>query len=118
MPGAGAKRSVEVEVAGQRLVIRSDQGAAYVRELASLVDAHLHELVGGRRGEGLQRALVLVAMQLADELLRERDLHRRLRDQVRERLAAIEEAFAEHQRHLAALAAAPAEHPGRGADDP
>ncbi|MEZ4454707.1 MAG: cell division protein ZapA [Nannocystaceae bacterium] len=98
-------RSVEVEVAGQRLTIRSDQGPEYVAELAAYVDAQIREIVGERRPSSLQRVIVLVAMQLADELFRERDLSRRMRERVLGRIAALEEAVAAHAAHLDALAA-------------
>ena len=38
------KQSVSVEIAGQVLSIRSDEGPKYVQELADYVDAHLREI--------------------------------------------------------------------------
>ncbi len=93
------RRAIEVEVAGQRLVIRSDEGPEYVHELAALVDAQVRELTGPRRGN-LTRALALVAIQLADKLLREQDLHERLRSDLKAQLDRIDAAFCAHQRHL------------------
>ncbi len=98
------KRSVQVEIAGQQLTIRSDEGPDYVHQLADYVDAHLRVLSGGRRitnSTGLQRVALLVAMQLADELFREKDLHSRFRRRVNDRLLALRHALDEHDQRLA-----------------
>lgn len=97
------KQSVSVEIAGQRLSIRSDEGPEYVQELADYVDGHLRSLTGGRRSVSLQRMALLVAVQIADELFREKDLRQRYRARVEARLAALEAAIAEHEATLAAL---------------
>jgi cell division protein ZapA len=111
---AGVKRSVQVEIAGQQLTIRSDEGAEYVHQLAEYVDAHLRVLSGGRRitnTSGLQRVALLVAMQLADELFREKDLHQRFRRRVNDRLLGLRRALDEHERRLAALDEQPKDTP-------
>ena len=91
------KRSVEVEIAGQSLSIVSDEGEQYVQQLADYVDAKIREISGGRVTYNPQRVALLVAIRLADELLREKDLHRRFREQVTHKLAALEAAMAEHE---------------------
>lgn len=103
------KQSVNVEIAGQVLSIRSDEGPEYVQELAEYVDAHLRELGGSRRSFSLQRVALLVAIQIADELFREKDLAQRYRARVEARLGALEAAFAEHAAQLDALESAPAD---------
>ena len=109
-----AKRSVQVEIAGQRLSIRSDEGTQYVQQLADYVDAQIRQLTSGRRGTpSVQRVALLVASQLADELFRERDLHDRFRARVADKLASLREALDAHETQLTAAApaapAAPAE---------
>jgi cell division protein ZapA len=98
------KRSVHVEIAGQRLSIKSDEGPQYVQELAEYVDAWLGRLTQGKRASApnLQRVALLVAIQLADELFRERDLHRRFRARVADKLAALQTALDAHEANLAA----------------
>ena len=98
------KRSVHVEIAGQRLSIRSDEGPEYVQALADYVDAELERLTQGKRASApnLQRIALLVAIQLADELFRERDLHRRFRARVADKLAALATALDAHEANLAA----------------
>lgn len=97
------KQSVSVEIAGQTLSIRSDEGPEYVQELADYVDAHLRELTDGRRSYSLQRMALLVAMQIADELFREKDLHQRFRRRVGDRLETLRRALDDHEQRLAAL---------------
>lgn len=96
------KRSVQVEIAGQRLSIRSDEGPQYVQELADYVDAQLQRLTQGKRASApnVQRVALLVAIQLADELFRERDLHRRFRARVADKLATLREALDAHEANL------------------
>jgi cell division protein ZapA len=105
-PGASiVKRSVHVEIAGQRLSIKSDEGPQYVQELADYVDAQLQRLTQGKRASApnVQRVALLVAIQLADELFRERDLHRRFRAHVADKLAALRQALDAHEANLGGL---------------
>ncbi len=97
------KQSVSVEIAGQTLSIRSEEGPEYVQELADFVDRHLREISGGRRTYSPQRMALLVAMQIADELFREKDLQARYRARLEARLEALENAFDEHETTLARL---------------
>ncbi|MGB1017143.1 MAG: cell division protein ZapA, partial [Nannocystaceae bacterium] len=50
------KPPVQIEIAGNKLSIRSDEGPEYVHQLATYVDTHLRELIGNRRGNNVQRA--------------------------------------------------------------
>ena len=98
------KQSVEVEIAGQRLTIRSDEGPAYVQELADYVDAQIRQLTGDNRSTfNLQRIALLVAIQLADDLFREKDLNHQFRARIDAKLAALDEALREHEGHIARL---------------
>lgn len=101
------KQTVSIEIAGQVLSIRSDEGPEYVQELAEYVDAHLRELGGGRRPYSRERVALLVAMKIADELFREKDLRQRYRAKVEARLEALEVALAAHEAQLSALERSP-----------
>jgi len=94
------KQTVEVEIAGQKLSIRSDEGPGYVQELADYVDSQMRQLVDRRSTFNLQRVALLVAIQLADELFREKDLHRKFRQRVAAKLEALDVALSEHERRL------------------
>lgn len=97
------KQSVQVEIAGQSLAIRSDEGPEYVHALAEYVDAQLREMTSGRRATSPHRVALLCAMQIADELFREKDLHARFRAKVEARLHALEAAVDEHEQYLGQL---------------
>lgn len=97
------KQSVEVEIAGQKLVIKSDEGPQYVQELADYVDAQLRQFMGGRATVNLQRVALLVAIQIADELFREKDLHGKFRQRMGAKLNALGLALDEHEARLREL---------------
>lgn len=98
------KQSVQVEIAGQKLAIRSDEGPKYVQELADYVDAQLRQVGGDKRTSyNLQRVALLVAIQITDELFREKDLHHRFRQRITAKLDALEAALADHEQRLDAL---------------
>jgi cell division protein ZapA len=77
------KRSVAITVAGQRYTIKSDAQDSYVQALAGQVDARIKDLQRGYKTQSLQAVAVLAALQLADELERERQRRSDLRKQVR-----------------------------------
>jgi cell division protein ZapA len=79
------KRSVAVTIAGQRYTIKSDAEEAYVHSLAGLVDERMKTVQRAAKTAPPHAVAVLAAMQLADELLRERGLRASLRQKVRER---------------------------------
>ncbi len=78
------KRTIQIRIAGQPYVVRSDAEEAYVQSLAELVNARVSALKGTRQ-IATQSDMVLAALQLADELQHERQLQTRLRGQVRQR---------------------------------
>jgi cell division protein ZapA (FtsZ GTPase activity inhibitor) len=85
------KRSVAVTIAGQRFTLKSDADESYVQSLAGLVDEKMREVERGTQGKlkPLEAVAVLAALQLADELERERARRGRLREQIRARTRAI-----------------------------
>jgi cell division protein ZapA len=97
------KRTVQVEIAGQQLSIRSDEGPEYVQELADYVDGLVRELTGGQRTVSPQRVALLVAVQIADELFREKDLNQRFRARIEARLRALDGALHDHEQLLEEL---------------
>jgi cell division protein ZapA (FtsZ GTPase activity inhibitor) len=88
-------RSVKVQIAGQTFALRTDAGAAYLRELAAFVTEKLGEVRDRHYGDVARRAVstqalaLLLALQLADELHQERASARALRDQAKDRLDRI-----------------------------
>jgi cell division protein ZapA (FtsZ GTPase activity inhibitor) len=77
-----AVRPVKVSVAGQTLALRSDASAAYLRELATIVDQRLAQVREKHGAVSTQALALLCALQMADELTT-------LRAEVRERTRRI-----------------------------
>ena len=83
------KRSVAVQIFGQKLTLRSDADASYVHSLAGLVDEKMREVQRVAKAQGPQAIAMLAALQLADELAREKARRGRLRAEVRRRSKTI-----------------------------
>lgn len=64
-----AKRKVEVSLLGRNFTIKSDQDEAHVHQVAALVNRKYEELRHQSRSAPPQDLLVLVALNLADELM-------------------------------------------------
>ena len=97
------KRSHTVQIAGQELSIRSDEGPQYVEQLARYLDDQVRLFLDVRRTIPLQRVALLVAMQLTDDLFRERELHQKYRKSVEGQLGRLEAALAQHEELVDAL---------------
>jgi cell division protein ZapA len=65
-------RSTTVEILGREYRIRGSADEAYVREVASYVDAKLREVAKVVSSPSPDRAAVLAAMNIADELFQAR----------------------------------------------
>ena len=79
------KRSLTVEIAGQRIGLRTDSEEKHVRRIAQGVDARFKAVQRGGRGVDTQQVAILVALQLAEELERERQALAELKAQVKTR---------------------------------
>ncbi len=84
------RRSVAVTIAGQRYVLKSDADETYVHTLAGYVDDKMRDVQRGSRQVATHQVAILAALQIADELHRERrrraELRRRVREQSRRML--------------------------------
>lgn len=64
------KRSVEVNIMGQKLQIRSDSDEAYVEEIAAFVDKKIREIVARTKSVASTQVVILAAMNIADEFFK------------------------------------------------
>ena len=78
------KRPVAITIAGQRYHLKSDADEAYVARLATYLDDKVRQVQEAGR-PGPQQAVVLAALQVADELFRERERRADLRRRIRAR---------------------------------
>lgn len=79
------KRSVSVQIAGQRYGLRSDADDQTVKELAAFVDSRIKDIHKQTRTADTQSAAILAALQIAEELFQARDAHAQLKQKVREK---------------------------------
>jgi cell division protein ZapA len=90
------KRSVVVEVAGQKLSLRTDADEGYIQSLAGLVNEKMAEVKASSRTLSTHVLAILTALEIADDLeklrKREAELRRRVRDKSRRILELIESA--------------------------
>ena len=94
------KKSIAVEIAGQRYVVKSDADATYVRNLASFVSKRIAEVESGNRSIPTARLAVLAALNIADELFQERSRQKEFRRQVQDRSQAILKYLEKEERRL------------------
>lgn len=73
-----AGRVVRVSILGTKYTVVSDRDEQYVQDLARYLDEKLTGFIQGRSAPVLQ-SVILTALNIADELFRERD---RLREQL------------------------------------
>lgn len=62
-------RSHAIEIAGQKVSLRSDAAETHVKRLADLVNARVRSVREGSQNVPANAALALVAIQLADDLV-------------------------------------------------
>ncbi len=88
--GTERPRSVQVELAGQRVRLRTDVASPRLDALVAQINAEATAAAAGRRSPPPATALVaVVALRLADALDRERRAAQKLRAEVRARARRI-----------------------------
>ena len=88
---AAEKTRIEVEILGQKHVIRSEASAEHVRALAAYVEQRVSEIRGGAVGVDPARLLALAALDIADELFRAREERTTLDEDAGARLGVLRE---------------------------
>ena len=73
MSSSDKPHRVEVEILGQRLVLRSAAPPEHVRRLAAYVESTVRQLRPERGAPDPAKLAVLAALQIADELFRARE---------------------------------------------
>jgi cell division protein ZapA len=70
---AQVKRSVTVQVAGQRYTLKTDDDDRLVKALAAYVDAKFRDVQKSSRSPDTQAVAILTALQVAEELFQTRE---------------------------------------------
>ena len=68
-------QSITVTIYGQEYTLKGDAEAAYVEKVALLIDQKMREIAENSSLESPSKIAILAAVNLADELLRERQQH-------------------------------------------
>jgi cell division protein ZapA len=79
------KRSVVVQVAGQRYTLKTDDDDKLVKSLAAYVDGKFREVQRATRSPDTQAVAILTALQVAEELFQTREESVELKKRVREK---------------------------------
>ena len=80
------KRSVTVEVAGQKLTLRTDAGEEYLHALAAFVNDKIAEVKTSTRTFSTHALAILAALNIADELFQTRDQAQKEKDELKRRV--------------------------------
>jgi cell division protein ZapA len=83
------KRSVTVEVAGLKFTLKTDADEAYVKSLARFVTEKMDEARASSRTVATHNLALLVAMNIADDLFRNRRMAKEFRQRVREKSRSV-----------------------------
>lgn len=67
------KKPVDVEIMGQKLVLRSEEEEVYVRKVAGYVDFKMKEVLKGNQPVTKSNVAMLAALNIADEYHRLKD---------------------------------------------
>ena len=67
------KKPVDVEILGQKLVLRSEEEEVYVRKVADYVDIKMKEVLKGNQPVTKTNVAMLAALNIADEYYRLKD---------------------------------------------
>ena len=72
-------KELDLEIAGQRIHIRTDEDEAYMKGLAAYVDEQMREIgKGQQRGIASLTIALLAALRIADEFHKVRDLEKEM----------------------------------------
>jgi cell division protein ZapA len=79
------KQSVTVQIAGVKYALKTDEDERWVKAVAGLVDERFREIQKKARTPDTQAVAMLTALQIAEELFRERRDTSELRKRIREK---------------------------------
>ena len=83
------KRSVTVQIAGQRYSLKTDDDDRLVRAIATYVDGKFREIQRATRTPDTQAVAILTALQAAEDLFREREETAALKGRVRDKTRSL-----------------------------
>lgn len=76
------KKPVDVEIMGQKLVLRSEDEEGYVRRVAGYVDDKMKEVLKGTQSVGKGNVAMLAALNIADDYYRLKEKYDEMLDRM------------------------------------
>lgn len=89
-------KAVEVEVFGQRLILKCDMDDEYVQELARYVDTHMRSLARTMKTGTPTKLAILTAMTIADQLFQQERRSQAGQEELERRAKGIIEQIDQH----------------------
>ena len=86
-----SKNGIKVEIFGTEYRIKGDANADYIRQVAALVDERMRQIADASMTGSVAKIAILAAVNIADELLKERLARESAMDKLSERLKQAEE---------------------------
>lgn len=83
------KRSVTVQIAGQRYSLKTDDDDKLVRAIAAYVDGKFREIQKATRNPDTQAIAILTALQATEELFHAREETAKLKERVRDKTRSL-----------------------------
>ena len=83
------KTEYSLDVAGQSLRILSEDAPEHIAEVERLLNERIRQLGGGGQNVPLYNAVLLAALNLADDVVKERARRVELREKIRDRSNAL-----------------------------
>lgn len=88
-PNTNKKNAVVVNIFGMEYPIRAEADAEYIREVALYVDGKMKEIADSIPLRSTTRVAILVAMNVVDELFKERAERKVMVERINKRLAEL-----------------------------
>lgn len=89
------KITIPVKIFNQELRIRTDESPEYVREVARYLDAKIYEVVNSASASSPTKAVILAALNITDELFRERNAMQSLSEKLKQQSELLQQKLAD-----------------------
>jgi cell division protein ZapA len=86
-----SKNGIKVEIFGTEYRIKGDANGDYIRQVAGLVDERMRQIADASMTGSVAKIAILAAVNIADELLKERLTRESAMEKLSERLKQAEE---------------------------
>lgn len=86
-----SKNGIKVEIFGTEYRIKGDANADYIKQVAGLVDERMRQIADASVTGSVAKIAILAAVNITDELLKERLARESAMDKLSERLKQAEE---------------------------